>query len=504
MSNSRRQELYNQIRQTSKEEFILSEMLRLGFWTEGEGNTSEPAELIKKSGELRREMSNLMAKKKAFKNKEKMLREMRKKRMKEAKAKRQETKDKNERLRKEKAEKWAEKQKKEIVYLGEGVSKGLAQTESQKDTLVNHNLPYFENALALAEAMNIDLAKLRFFAYNRKISKVNHYKRFEVPKKSGGKRLISAPMPRLKALQYWILENILYKVRLHEKAHGFVPEKSILSNAEPHIGKEVVINLDMKDFFPSIALHRVKGLFKSLGYSEQIATILGLLCTEPEVDEVILDGDKYYAQKGERKLPQGAPTSPAITNLICYKLDRRFEGLAKKWNWNYTRYADDLTFSASGDAAQSVNRILWAARQVIENEGFVLHPDKIRVMRKGSKQEVTGIVVNDKKGVDRKTLRKFRALLHQIEQNGIEGKTWGNGHILNTIQGYANFVAQVKPEQGAKLKKQVQTIINNLTTTAAIQKEMVATIPQPNTEKPIEKTNENKSVETDLPWWRLW
>ena len=436
-----------------------------------------------------------------------MLREMRKQRMKEAKAKRQETKDRQEKERQEKAAKWTETQAKEIVYLGEGVSKGLNQTESNTSKLQEHNLPHFENALALAKAMNIDLSKLRFFAYNRKISKVSHYKRFQVPKKSGGQRQISAPMPRLKALQYWILENILYKITLHEKAHGFVPEKSILSNAAPHVGSDVVINLDMKDFFPSIALHRVKGLFKAMGYSEQIATILGLLCTEPDVDEVILDGQKYFAQKGERKLPQGAPTSPAITNVICYKLDRRFEGLAKKERWAYTRYADDLTFSANGKAAQNVNRILWSAQQIVEDEGFTLHPDKVRVMRKGNKQEVTGIIVNDKMGVDRKTLRKFRALLHQIEQNGIEGKKWGNGHILNTIQGYANFVAQVKPEQGAKLKKQVQAILHNLTATVDTRKAVQAEIEaNPQALKAIKTAEpiENKTSETPLEWWRLW
>jgi RNA-directed DNA polymerase len=259
-------------------------------------------------------------------------------------------------------------------------------------------------------------------------------------------------MPALKAVQTWILDNVLYKIENSSAAHGFVRSRSIVTNASPHVGQDIVINIDLKNFFPSIEYKRVKGLFCKLGYSGQLSTILGLLCTEPEIDEVVLDNRKYYVAKTNRQLPQGAPSSPAITNLICYKLDKRFEGLAAKYGYNYTRYADDMTFSAKETAADKAGQLLRFIKQVVKEEGFTIHPDKLKVMRKGDKREVTGIVVNEKLSIDRNTLRRFRALLHNISQTGLANKQWGKGNIISSIAGYANYVAMVKPALGLKLK----------------------------------------------------
>src|SRR5262249_12338200 len=145
--------------------------------------------------------------------------------------------------------------------------------------------------------------------------------RFKIPKKTGGERLISAPMPRLKKAQYWILDNILRRVEVSDSAHGFLTGRSIVSNARPHVGADLIINLDLKDFFPTVSYKRVKGLFKSLGYSESAASVLGLICTEPDVEEVELDGKRYFVALTDRHLPQGAPTSPSITNILCRRLD---------------------------------------------------------------------------------------------------------------------------------------------------------------------------------------
>ncbi|WP_375789579.1 hypothetical protein ACE10Z_21005 [Bradyrhizobium sp. Pha-3] len=123
-------------------------------------------------------------------------------------------------------------------------------------------------------------------------------------------------MPRLKRTQYWVLDNILARVPLHDAAHGFAAQRSILTNARNHVGRDVVINLDLKDFFPTLTYARVKGLFEALGYAEAVAIPLALLWTEPMVDEVALDGERHFVADGPRLLPQGAPTSPAITNLI--------------------------------------------------------------------------------------------------------------------------------------------------------------------------------------------
>ena len=292
--------------------------------------------------------------------------------------------------------------------------------------------------------MGLALAELRFLAFDRPLSRISHYQRFRIPKKTGGERLISAPMPRLKRAQYWILDNILARVPIHQAAHGFVPGRSILSNAAPHVGRDVVVNFDLKDFFPTLTWKRVRGKFRGLGYSEAVATVLALICTEPDVDEIELDGQRLYAKRGPRRLPQGAPTSPALTNLICLRLDQRLQGLAAKLGFTYTRYADDMTFSASGEPAKKTGALLKFVGEIVTAEGFTVHPDKTRVMRCHRRQEVTGLTVNERIAVPRDTLRRFRALLHGIETTGPEGKRWGRGgNVLLSAAGFARFVQMV-------------------------------------------------------------
>src|SRR5690606_12161151 len=131
--------------------------------------------------------------------------------------------------------------------------------------LKQQNLPLLADSQTLATLMGITINELRFLCFQKDVSRINHYRRFSLLKKSGGERLISAPMPRLKRAQYWILENILNRVKLHDASHGFVAGRSILTNALPHVGRAVVINLDMENFFPTVSYRRVKGLFRQLG-----------------------------------------------------------------------------------------------------------------------------------------------------------------------------------------------------------------------------------------------
>lgn len=513
-----RQQIYDRIKETSKEEYILTEMKRLGFWDVSEGAPKVSEELITRKGSLRRELNELVDKQQKFKNRDLMLKEMRAKRMKEALERRAATKEKRAKARIEKAARWKESKEKDIVYLGEGVSGGLSDKELNTETLQKYGLPLLNSVEDLAKAMGISIGNLRFLAFSRKTSKTTHYKRFFLAKKTGGKRLISAPMPRLKNVQHWVLNEILYKVETHDAAHGFVPKRSIVSNAALHTGNEVVINMDMKDFFPTVTYKRVKGLFKALGYTEQIATIFALLTTEPTVDEVNMDGETFYVAQGERFLPQGAPSSPAITNLLCRRLDCRFVGMAKKLGWQYSRYADDMSFSTK--TGENVNRVLWQARQIVADEGFVLHPKKIKVMRKGSRQEVTGLTVNKTVNVSREQLKKFRAVLHHIETKGITGASWGNGFILLTIQGYANYVRMVNPEKGLALVQKVKAILEKAENKAALL-QYVQGSNRPKVEK-IAKVKEAttavvyndtaldanigtaKKEEKALEWWKLW
>ncbi|MCA9660316.1 MAG: RNA-directed DNA polymerase [Myxococcales bacterium] len=458
---NRRQELYDRIRNSSKDEVILEEMIRLGFWPRAGEIPADPGDEIRRRGELQRQLDELRRKASRLYNEASLIREARKQRLADARRKKQETRERRERERQERAAAWAARKQHEVVYLGEGVSSGLAEHTSDVGRLQAAGLPLFADPGALAQAMGVPLGELRFLAFHRRVATLTHYRRFQIAKKSGGTRLISAPMPRLKRAQAWVLRNVLDKVALHEAAHGFRGGRSIVSNAAPHVGADVVINLDVENFFPTITLPRVKGVFRALGYSEAIATILALLCTEPETTEVELDGRTYYVGLGDRVLPQGSPASPAVTNALCRRLDRRLDGLAEQLGFEYTRYADDLTFSRRGDIRSTeVGELLGKAADIVRHEGFRVHPDKTRVMRRGRQMEVTGVVVNDKLSVDRKTLRRFRAALFQVEKDGPAGKRWGDGpRLLASMHGYASFVTMVDRARGEPLLRRVQALI---------------------------------------------
>ncbi|MUG93371.1 RNA-directed DNA polymerase [Scytonema sp. UIC 10036] len=454
-----RQELYERIRQIGREEFILEEMIRYGFWPAEGTIPQDPADEIRRAGEIRRELEKLRQESSRLRNEKELRKEMLKQRLAESRRKRQETKERRERERQERAEAWKQKKQQEIVYLGEGVSAGLNETEGNNERLQSYGLPLCNTASEIATVMGISVSKLRFLAFDRKTSTVSHYIRFKMPKKTGGERLISAPLPSLKQAQHWILQNILQKLEVHEAAHGFRNNHSIVTNATPHVGADVIINFDLKDFFPSISYKRVKGLFRSFGYSEAAATIFGLLCTAAEVEELELDGKTYYVALDERHLPQGSPASPAITNLLCRRLDKRLTAIAQELGYTYTRYADDLTFSASGDNLRHICNILKRTESAVIYEGFAINQEKTRILRKSHQQEVTGVVVNDKLNISKKTLKQFRATLYQIEKDGLEGKSWGNSSdLLAAVTGFANFVVMVNPEKGAEFQQQIQRI----------------------------------------------
>lgn len=454
-----RQELYDRIRSTSKQEFILEEMIRLGFWSAKGEIPEDPADEIRRIGEISRELQQLRQESARLFNEKALRKQQLQQRLAESRRKQQETKERRERERQTKAAAWEQRKQQEILYLGEGVSGGLNHTSCNQERLHSYGLPLLATAEQIATAMGIGVGELRFLAFSRQTSTITHYIRFKIPKKTGGERLISAPMPRLKNAQKWILVNILGKLELDDAAHGFRRDRSIVSNAQPHVGQDVIINFDLKDFFPCISYQRVKGLFQSFGYGEAAATIFSLLCTEPEVEEVELDGKTYYVALTERHLPQGSPASPAITNILCRRLDRRLTLMAESLGFIYTRYADDLTFSASGECRRHICNILKRTESIVNHEGFTINEQKTRILRKNRQQEVTGIVVNTHPNICKETLKRFRATLYQIEKDGIEGKRWGNStDVIAAIAGFANFVAMVNPEKGAKLQQQVRLI----------------------------------------------
>jgi retron-type reverse transcriptase len=453
MSTPTRDELIERMRRTSREQVVLEQMIRLGFWPPRGTKPEDPAEDIIRRTEIYKELQKLRSEGRQLKNEERLKKAARKRRLEESRLRQQETKERRERERAERAAVWRERKSREIVYLGRGVSSGLSAVECDAVRLAERGLSPLGSAEEIAAAMGLEVAELRFLAFSREVSTTSHYVRFAVPKKTGGLRVISAPMPRLKAAQEWMLRNVLDRVEAHEAAHGFRAGRSIVTNAAPHVGADCVVNLDLEDFFPSITYRRVKGVFRALGYSEAAATVFALLATAHDVEEAELDGRRYFVATSERRLPQGAPTSPAITNVLCRRLDRRLAKLADGLGFVYTRYADDLTFSASGAALANLCNLLAKTRAIVAHEGLRVNERKTRVLRRSRRLEVTGLVVNDGVGVSRDTLRRFRATLYQIERDGPEGKRWGaSGDVLASIVGFANFVAMVDPAKGAPLR----------------------------------------------------
>lgn len=451
-----RAELYAHLQKHSKDEMVLAEMQRLGYWPEGQQQPVPAQELIQREAELHRQLDELSSRLARIQNPEAALRDMRKQRMAAAKQRRIETQRQVLLRRHEKALAWYQRSQHDISYLGQDVSKALNFQQSDVTILKAKNLPVLHNASDLAGAIGINLPELRFLCFERKVSKVHHYRHFSIAKKTGGLRQISAPMPRLKRCQYWILDKLLQHQPCHPAAHGFIAQHSILSNARPHINQAVVINLDLKDFFPSVGWHQVRRVFHELGYSPQVSSLLALLSTELPVQKMRVDGSDYYVATAERHLPQGAPSSPMITNLLCQTLDKRLQAAADKLGFVYTRYADDLSFSCAQEAQGAVGKLLWRVRKIIADEGYTLHPDKLRIMRRHQKQEVTGIVVNQKANLDSKLLHKFRATLHHIETKGLAGAHWQDApDVLAALEGYARYICMVNPEKGRPCLNQV-------------------------------------------------
>lgn len=446
-----RQELYDRIREGSKDTVIVEEMVRLGFWQLG-SLPEDPAEDLLRIAELERKVRAIATENSRLQNIDAMKAALHKRRLATARAKREETKARREARRVARAKAWTDRKATEILYLGEGASGNLGK----RDSKVKPGLPDLADAAALAKAMGISVGALRFLAFHRKVSPTTHYKRFHIAKKSGGKRLISAPLPRLKAVQHWILRSIVSKVPIHAAAHGFVPGRSIVTNAAAHLGRKVVVNFDLENFFPTLTYARVRGLFASFGYSPEASTILGLLCTEADVEEVEIDGKRYYVHTSERHLPQGSPCSPAITNAVCLRLDQRLTGLARKLGFTYTRYADDLTFSGDPDR---VNALLGAVHAIVEDEGFKVNTKKTHIMRRAGRQEVTGIVVNDKLGVPRRFVHRWRAVLFQVAKDGVEGKRFGaSDDVAASLIGFAAFVSMVDPTKGKVMLEDARRI----------------------------------------------
>ena len=214
-------------------------------------------------------------------------------------------------------------------------------------------------------------------------------------------RWIEAPDAELKAAQRWLLDNWLYRLTPTTYAHGFVPGRSILSNASHHVGRRFVLTADIRDFFPSITAQRVDDCLEQLEFDPAHRRCLVQLVT----------------RRG--RLPQGAPTSPHLANLVARPLDLRLAGLARQHGWTYTRYADDLTFSSNpSQRFMPPEELLWVIERIVSDEHFRLADDKSHIMPHHQRQTVTGLVVNQRLALPKPRRRILRAMLHRLETAG--------------------------------------------------------------------------------------
>lgn len=332
----------------------------------------------------------------------------------------------------------------------EKIRKEFAELQSKEDLV--KLLSEAKKMLYGVECKPVQLKSLTYYA-NPILCK-KRYQSFTIKKKSGANRTIHAPVKGLKS----ILRSLNFVLQCiyepHEAATGFVLEKSIVDNARKHVGQHYVLNMDLKDFFHSFDRNRVKmgfmyEQFNLNGEKEPLAFLLASLCTHPfEID-------------GEVKtvLPQGSPTSPTITNILCYKLDRRLTGLANRFGVTYTRYADDITFSSPHNIYKDEAFNTELKRIIEDDQKLVINPKKTRLQKSGYRQEATGLIVNDKVNVRRRYVKQIRMWLYYWEKYGYEkaGQIFKrdyivekghvknmNAHLINVLDGKLEFLKMVK------------------------------------------------------------
>ncbi|MBL8923877.1 MAG: RNA-directed DNA polymerase [Myxococcaceae bacterium] len=311
--------------------------------------------------------------------------------------------------------------------------------------LERYGLPRWEDEATLAAALGLSVNQLRHLSTHRLRERVPHYVAFAIAKRSGGERVIHAPKKRLKAVLRAVHAQLVSKLPVHPAAHGFVKGRSVKTNAEGHVGRAVVVKLDLEDFFPTVTYQRVRGLLVSLGYGYPVAATLAALMTESERQPVELDGEVVHVPVGPRVCVQGAPTSPGLCNAVVRRMDARLSGLAKKLGFTYSRYADDLAFS--GDDPKQVDVLIHRATRVIATEGFRVNGKKTRVMRRGAAQRIAGVTVNATLGLSRKERRLLRAAAHREKTSTVDAKEQA------VLTGQLAWVQMLNPSQAEALRR---------------------------------------------------
>jgi RNA-directed DNA polymerase len=330
---------------------------------------------------------------------------------------------------------------------------------------------------SLAERLELSTGQLAWLADARGLErtagqeKLRNYRYRWVRRRTGLPRLIEAPKARLKEVQRWVLHEILDHVPAHAAAHGFTPGRSVHTHATLHIGRRVVLRLDLRDFFAAIPAGRVYGMFRTLGYTHDVAHTLTALCTNsipawvweatdrPLHPRLIQPHFWLGRQLATPHLPQGAPTSPALANLAAFRLDRRLTGLSTAFHLRYSRYADDLTFSGPRLAGRANRALIGLVAQIAAEEGFRVHPDKSSLRTDAQRQVVTGIVVNRKLNIARDDYDRLKARLHRLAVDGPDSPRSADGVDPQAhLRGQVAWVASLNSGRGEKLRRLLDAV----------------------------------------------
>lgn len=304
-----------------------------------------------------------------------------------------------------------------------------------REEVINEYIPYIERCFKnrippiFEHAHLAQLVGIEHSSFLRMVhSPSSFYRSFNIPKRSGGTRSICAPYPSLMVAQSWIKEQILDARKVSICATGFRKNKSILDNANLHRGRAELIKIDIKDFFPSIGFRRVMAVFVDIGYPKEIAFYLSKLCTL------------------EDKLPQGASTSPSISNIVCRRMDARFYILCKKYKLRYTRYADDIVISGN-HIPRGIARLFF---EIIEDEGFLVNQEKVRFLREKDKKVVTGLDISSGKiRITRSFRREIKRDIYFVWSGGLSAhvsrRKIFNPNYIAHLQGRVNFWRYIEP-----------------------------------------------------------
>jgi RNA-directed DNA polymerase len=330
-------------------------------------------------------------------------------------------------------------------------------------------VPALATTRELATWIGIELDKLDVLADRRGISRTaidpraRHYRYAWIAKPSGGHRLVEAPKPRLREAQRRILDGIIARIPPHEAAHGFRVGRSVISFAQPHVGREVVVRVDLQAFFSSVFAARVIGTLRTAGYPEEVSRTLAAICTHRTPNDVLAVAPERdpidLARLRTPHLPQGAPTSGALANLAAYRLDVRVAALAAKLDARYSRYADDLVISGDRDLARAAPTLVARLATIAADEGFALNFRKTRVMTASGRQRITGIVVNEKLSAPRAELERLRATLHNCARRGPATQNRdGHPDYRAHLRGRVAWIASIDPTKGARLRAMFEQI----------------------------------------------